>query len=176
MKSWYFHGTTLDHAKNILAGKGKETYNWACSDDDYLYVWGCNCLQKSEEFENKEKYKRTIERAFESAEIAGCLGKKDTKLIVIGFLFDDQDLEPDFSCDNMKGAFCIPFLDAKPIKIRLFEKHLSAFKIPVLLSTLIGMDLFNDSNFSDEELAIAKAIREAGIYIESDYDFKPTKL
>ena len=165
-----YHGTTREHAINILANGNKTTATWHCSDDAYLYLWCPDVLIKNRECEKEDSGAMAIQFAFESSQITAAMSENMQKeLIVLCFDFPENLIELDESCENMELSRRICLQDyTKYYKTSFVAKHnprLDAF----VLSGLLDNQYLNFYTLDDDLLQAAKTLKDQ--YIDSLMEF-----
>jgi hypothetical protein len=184
MKTSFFHGTTAENAKRILAGKPKGESTWICSQDQFLYLWGAEALAETEGNEDSEldeKKRFAIQRAFESAQVTACLSKKPCReLVVLEFEFEEQDLMHDHSCDNMNGAFRVSLETYRPHFVKAYScKHNPRMDV-FIVSMLLSRNLFNVNRLDFDMREAAKMVEKADLgyvwEVLSSFDWKEKSI
>lgn len=173
----FYHGTTLENARHLLAGGEKESYIWNCSFDDYLYVWSGAAIKESEDLEDEEIEEYSIRLAFESAAItAACSKEPQKELIVLEFDFPEADVYEDFSCNNMDCARRVSSLNSLYFERNLIKvysaKHNSRLD-PFVLVGLLGKNDFFDPRDLDPDLKEAIELLDGSeIYYEELFNYE----
>lgn len=120
MQSHYYHGTSIDNLERILKEglHGNTDKLWSVSQDE-VYLWSPEALSiaNSTEDENIEyKEQDAFNRASESGQLALCAAN-ECKVIVIKCLVDSDEVEPDYSCDNMADNGAVTVASVLPENI-----------------------------------------------------------
>lgn len=170
-----FHGTTREHAINILSNGAKNIATWNCSDDAYLYLWCPNVLVKYKECDKEDANAAAIQRAFEAAQITAAMSENmQRELIVLCFDFPKKLVELDQSCENVELSRCVCLEDyTKYYKTAYVAKHnprLDAF----VISGLLENRYINLYAIDEDLLQAAKTLRDNWIdsLLEFDYTEK----
>jgi hypothetical protein len=177
----YYHGTTEENAKRILSGKNKVNSTWKVSDDKYLYLYSPESLCENGECNEEDMHDFTIRRCFEQAQITAAISKKPVKkLVVLCFEFDPENdnVEPDYSCQNMQGAFCVSDLVYKDYLVEKFVcGHDCRFDV-FTLRGLMNHKLFHTEKI-DRSMKLACEAIEHVIYDLCDiveFDYKKVSI
>lgn len=166
----YFHGTTQRGLDAILSATGKMAGPWTCSDQDRMtYLWDAQAMVAGEDLDDMQG---VIQQAFESAQIQAAVLAEDTTMYVLELLLDPEDVEADYSCENMHYAVTVPSTAINRAAIlRTYRCDFSKWDAPLILSGLIGRDHFNEGIVEDERLiALATALQAQGVYREELHD------
>lgn len=188
-----YHGTTRKHADLILAGnEEKDRGPWACSYDNYLYVWCpefllCDSDTDPDDEEWQEAEREAIESAFSNGQIA-CAASKEmqTEIVVIKLILPREDLEVDESCvtydeesgeeiNTMRHARCVrlPFCSSGFENHHISDfcqalltcEHNSRLDAVWLLGVVDNVN-FNTDLLSDSLLQAVRALQGAEIYLD----------
>lgn len=178
MKKILFHGTTLENARSILSGGEKNSYTWIVSNDDLLYLWDPYILNAQNDEDDSMNESRAIQQAFESGQITAASAKTpQDKIVVLRFEIPGEEVDEDFSCQNMEGAFCIESKKAAQYFTNAFSAPHNSRLDAFILSGVIDRDLFNLETLDENLIEACKAIQKSNAYIESDilleFNYKP---
>ncbi len=177
MKRTYFHGTSADNLKAILRdglNPDNDKKIWSCSYRG-VYMWSPDAFVSSGDCEEENKNDFTREQAYSSAQM-GLATAKSGKCVVFQLEIEEDELEQDFSCENMTGAFvCNRVVTRSEIKEVCISPDLSLLK-GYFIALAMGRDLFAGT-FSKLEIQIGEAFKNSEIYIEmGDYPLSPCKM
>lgn len=168
MKRKFFHGTSFDNLKDILAnGLRPDTDEkvWTVSDRG-VYLWSVSALIEAGECEESFADEHAKQRAYESAQMAMTFAKSG-KCVVFEIVLDDEKVSEDTSCENMTGAVvCYENVLPSEIVAVWVSPDLSMLK-GYFIATARRLEMFAQT-FSDLENKIADAFDKAELYIESD--------
>ncbi len=172
-----YHGTTAKGLRAILSGENhKPNMPWNVSDqDDCMYLWPADKIAGEWELTNEEpEYAADQGRrlAFESAQVQA-LVSEDFTLYALELLVDPDDLEDDYSCENMSSeASYITLGQFHPVMIqRVFKLEMNKWHAPFVAAGLLGNDYFNQCCLSTTLEAAAKAIKAQEVYLEEVHEF-----
>ena len=130
----YYHGTTLENALAIINSNFKsfKEDNWNCSQD-WFYFWSEDKLDEFDECARRQ--------AWDNGSIAAA--RNNSNNVVIFELKIDKDVEPDYSCQNMEGAYCLPMDDMDISMIqKVYVYPFDRIFAPVTLVAFKENDLF----------------------------------
>lgn len=171
-KRFYYHGTSADNLKSILRD-GLVCNNdkiWTVSEDG-IYLWDAiKCGEANDIETNEEMQSEGFRMAFESAQIA-CAIAKDCRCIVLKIELNENDVETDYSSENMEGRGAvvtfkdIPLKAIKEIKISNDLNLLKGYFIAMLMN-----NEFSGVEFNKLETRIGQAFKNAEIYPEDIED------
>ena len=168
----YYHGTTQRGLDAILQGTGKGEGPWTCSDQDHMtYLWDASAMMEGEDFEDVEG---VIRQAFESAQIQAAVMAEDTTMYVLELHLPAEDVEPDYSCENMHYAVTVhESAVTRAAIVKAYRCAFSKWDAPFVLSSLIGREHFSPSAVKDERLILlAEALSAKEVYREELWDFE----
>jgi hypothetical protein len=171
MKRIFYHGTNADNLQSIIKdGLLCHTDKiWTCSSNA-IYLWDADRLVEFGECDEDYKNDRAFQLATESAQIS-CSLAKDCRLVVVKVEIDDEDIEPDYSCENMEGSgavsICRDILPSEIVEISV-SNDLSLIK-GYFIALLHERDYCN-VEFTKLEKKIAKTFETAEIYPEDIED------
>lgn len=157
MKRIFYHGTTLENAREIITnGFSFDKTNWIVSENG-VYFW---------DGERLDEDGNPVDRAYENAIFA--LARGGTKCAILGVEIDDELVSDDFSCENMDGAVvCFETGLHKNIKEIWVSPDLSLFRV-FFIKMALGMDLCNN-DFSEMEETAAKHVSNDFFFDASDF-------
>lgn len=125
----YFHGTSFANLESIL----KDGFNpnsdkiWNVSENG-VYFWSPDKLTEAEECEKDWQEETAKQRAFESGQIAMAFSESGN-VVVLQVEIDDENIQDDFSCENMAGAVvCFGKIKREQIKKVFVSDDLSLLK------------------------------------------------
>ena len=168
MTKKYYHGTTREHAENILNGGAKIGCTWLVSDDDYLYLW--DAKKVTEEWDDDGD--AAIRMAFESAQITAAASQEPQReLVVLEFKIPQKYIEEDGSCDNMtdSGAVAVRLDDYKKYHTGTFVCRHNPRLDVFVLAQVAQNDYFSTAELDDDTLDAIKVLRDT--YLETLYEF-----
>lgn len=177
-----YHGTTKDNYNKILKSGFNPTNNpWSCSGSREIYFWD---LSKIREYDNEEEnINFCIYQAFESAKITAAYQNfQGSELIVLELKVLAENVEDDYSCENMEYASCadIDFLEVEDIiKIHQAKEGYNTFLRLFYLISLLGNQHFQFYNLEPIAQTALNALKGQDIYIEDLYfngNYKSIKL
>lgn len=166
-----FHGTTYENFINLIKGGDKPSGAWSVSDKDGMfYVYpldkllteflGCDDLKDVSE----EDWEQAISQGLYNALASGCftaaMAMKTQKIVVLELDIPDEDLDDDFSCENMAHiASCAYGFDKDWIK------NIHSAEFHAMYSPFFVPDLDNDcrNNYPEELEIIIKYLGD-GVY------------
>lgn len=123
----FFHGTSYENYLNIVKNgfNVEKPLTWLCSEINKTYLWGCD-----DESEG-------LCRAKDSGLITAALqNSQEHQVIVLEFdLKDDEEILPDYSCENMEDAYCI---ENKLLNLHNFVVHNFSYNPELRPFYLIG--------------------------------------
>jgi hypothetical protein len=177
MKKILFHGTTLENARSILSGGEKTSYTWTVSNDDMLYFWCPYVLNSQNDEDDSTDESRAIQYAFESGQITVASAKTpQDKIIVLRFEIPEEEVDEDYSCQNMEGAFCMESKKAAQYFTNAFfaphNSRLDAF----VISSVLGRELFAIDQLDQNLIEAAEIVSKMDVpFINSllEFDYKP---
>lgn len=182
-KQIYYHGTTADHLEDILQN-GISPFTdkvWSCSMNE-VYLWGVKELAKAnDQLSDKKEYQE--DAAFIMASESGqcsLAGAKDCRIVVIKIRLSPDEIENDFSCQNMENSGAVTI--NRTILPHEFEEvrvsnDLSLVKA-YFISLIIDMDHCG-LEFTALEEKIARGFKKAELYpedIEEMIEWEPIVL
>ena len=182
MRITHYHGMTESSFNNWLNGKGKsDNVNpWTVSDNDRMtYLWGVDSLAESEFIEQDDEERKqefAASMAFDSALCQWCLDDSEY-IYIFGLSIEDAEaVEPDTSCENMTGAFCIHESEfTKDKVVNLVKYKTNKWYKPFMLANLMHRELFNIPENTDP--ALIKCAESLGgdhfVDIETISDLEP---
>ena len=164
-----YHGTSADYLESILENGllccPDIDRNWIPSMNE-VYFWGDNFIENEcDEDDDEEMIEcRLRNAAIDSAQCA-IAQAKDCRIVVVKFEVPDDEVETDYSCENMESANCIA-RDVRPdeiidIQISNDLSLLRGYFISIMLKK-------NESNicFDDIETTIGNLFSDTYIEIE----------
>jgi len=159
MRITHYHGMTESSFNNWLKGNGKsDNVNpWKVSDNDGLtYLWGVDALAEVEYIDHEgedRKQEFAASMAFESAQCQWCLDDSE-HIYIFGLSIEDAvAVEPDTSCENMTGAFCIHESEfTKDRVVSLVKYKTNKWYKPFMIANLMHLELFNIPENTDPAL------------------------
>lgn len=173
MKRIYSHGTSEDNLDSIRKN-GFDRFAdkiWNPSDDE-IYFWSPDALVETGDCEESDKLECARQRAFQSAQMAMAVAKSG-KCVVFEVELDDEDISPDFSCDNMGGAVCTrEEIPPSAIKRIYISDDLSLVR-GYFIHHGLQNDLFRADLFSEIQIKVAACFK--GFYLELE-DFELREL
>lgn len=159
MRVTHYHGMAESSFKNWLKGKGKsDNVNpWSVSDNDGMtYLWGVEALAELEYIDPEDedrKQEYAMSMAFDSAQCQWCLDDSEYIYIFGLSIKDAEAVEPDTSCENMAGAFCIHESEfTKDKVVTLVKYRTNKWSKPFMLANLMKRALFNIPESADKTL------------------------
>ena len=184
----HYHGTTLKNARKMIEGNfnpdSKPSGTWNCSDDSFLYLYSSKKSEFSEEEDEAVIEFRTVEQAFESAEITAALTNSlERTLVVFAFEFPDdlkEFIEDDYSAENMSNIADVINLHyvKKEHIVRTFvcengyEPMYRIFVLSGLFNGLTRNQYLNTSYLSGREEECIEAIADVDFYIEPGFEYE----
>jgi hypothetical protein len=168
MKVKAYHGTTPEGAKALLSGVEAPERIWAASEEDKLYLWCPHALIEGGEFDEDEDSEyiqdRAIQMAAESAQVTASVSGFVTKLVILEFEFDLEDIEPDDSCggDRMGLARCVEGLDYKACHTGTYQAAHNPFLNPFHARFLKENPYFDWDALADDNPELADAVEAIG--------------
>lgn len=158
-----YHGTTLKNFVNLLNGGNKPEGIWNCSYmDDCFYVYPMDKVINSECLEDEEESyirDRCLQNALESGLITAAFQMESQDVIVIELEIPDEELEDDYSCDNMSGVASFTGYFDKDWIIGIHSTYFNSMYAPFFVPSHTNRNL----GYVDSELmGIAKVIQESG--------------
>lgn len=172
MKRIYMHGTTQRGLDAILNQSGKFSSVWTCSDQDRMtYLWDVDAVMEGEGFDGEDG---VIRQAFESAQCQAAVLGEDTTLYVLVMEFDEDEVDEDYSCENMAdyARTVSESMVTRESIVRVYRCDFSKWDAPFVLAGLVGRDYFADCNVTDERLlTLAETLSKQQVYREELYEF-----
>ena len=158
-----YHGTTLKNFVNLLNGGDKPEGIWNCSYmDDCFYVYPMNKIIKTECLEDEEDSyirERCIQNALESGLITAAFQMETQDVIVIEMDIPEEELEDDYSCDNMSDIASFTGHFDKNWIIGLHSTKFSAMYAPFFVPDATNRNL---GYVDDDLLSMAKIVQNSG--------------
>ncbi|EGE3643936.1 hypothetical protein DLV40_24230, partial [Shigella flexneri] len=100
-----FHGTTQENFINLINGGDKPSGVWNCSDmDGCFYVYPVNKFYDVENLDDEQITDEGIRNALDSASITAAYQMKSQKLVILELDIPEDDLQDDWSCENMSDV------------------------------------------------------------------------
>jgi len=175
MKKLYIHGTTQQGLTNIMLGETKEAGPWNVSErDGCSYLWDVEAVMTGED----QDIDFVIRNAFESAQLQAAIKGEDNTLYALVCEFDSEEVEIDFSCENMDAyARYAPEsqLNKSVIK-KIYKSDFNKWDSPFILSGVINNEHFSKCMVEDSLLTIAETLANSEVYREIDIEWTETEV
>lgn len=180
-----YHGTSADNLQSILDNgilANPENRNWTVSQNE-VYFWGDNyisseCFDEDEDMDDEQRSCVLINQAVESAMCALAVAK-DCRILILEIEVPDDEVDTDYSCENMQHANSIP-RDVKPEEIRrmFISQDLSMLR-GLFIANMRRMNL-SGLQFSEFEELVADCFDDFVCYDLSDVaevvEFTPEEM
>lgn len=167
-----YHGTTRDHANNILSGgeKSDVKITWNVSDDDFLYVWTAHRLYGYDDEQDHESFdEQAITRAFESAQVTAAIQDEPQKeLVVLAFEVDYDDVNDDVSCAGMDEAATIQLESYAAAHVKTYSCRHNPRMDGVIIAQVLE-NPYITSQIPDDVIQAAKHLK--GIWVDELLEF-----
>lgn len=137
-----FHGTTQENFVNLLNGGDKPSGAWNCSDmDGCFYVYPVSKFYDIEEMDDEQITDEGIKNALDSASITAAYQMKSQKIIILELDIPDEELQDDWSCENMSDvASFTEYFDKEWIK-KVYVTDFNAMYAPFFVPSLQNRNL-----------------------------------
>lgn len=155
-----YHGTSADHLESImrdgLIGCGSEKL-WSCSEESIYCYTKRSISECGYDDEEDSTHDSLMRITLDSASVALALAKNCRPIVVV-FEAEEDELEVDTSCPKMEFASCfngnVPVERIREIYIGQDFSLVKGF----MIASYMRFDLFNTHRFSEQELAVGKAL------------------
>ncbi|ELT8207017.1 hypothetical protein R9D86_000397 [Escherichia coli] len=137
-----FHGTTQENFVNLINGGDKPSGVWNCSDmDGCFYVYPVNKFYDVENLDDEQITDEGIRNALDSASITAAYQMKSQKLVILELDIPEDDLQDDWSCENMSDvASFTEYFDKEWIK-KVYTTEFNAMYAPFFVPNLNNRNL-----------------------------------
>ncbi|ATE86143.1 hypothetical protein Sf16_gp3 [Shigella phage Sf16] len=137
-----FHGTTQENFVNLINGGDKPSGVWNCSDmDGCFYVYPVSKFYDVENLDDEQIIDEGIKNALDSASITAAYQMKSQKLVILELDIPEDDLQDDWSCENMSDvASFTEYFDKEWIK-KVYTTEFNAMYAPFFVPNLNNRDL-----------------------------------
>ncbi|AUV62867.1 hypothetical protein FDI99_gp031 [Shigella phage Sf14] len=137
-----FHGTTQENFVNLINGGDKPSGVWNCSDmDGCFYVYPVSKFYDVENLDDEQIIDEGIKNALDSASITAAYQMKSQKLVILELDIPEDDLQDDWSCENMSDvASFTEYFDKEWIK-KVYTTEFNAMYAPFFVPNLNNRNL-----------------------------------
>lgn len=137
-----FHGTTQENFVNLINGGDKPSGIWNCSDmDGCFYVYPVSKFYDVENLDDEQIIDEGIKNALDSASITAAYQMKSQKLVILELDIPEDDLQDDWSCENMSDvASFTEYFDKEWIK-KVYTTEFNAMYAPFFVPNLNNRNL-----------------------------------
>ena len=137
-----FHGTTQENFVNLINGGDKPSGAWNCSDmDGCFYVYPVSKFYDVENLDDEQIIDEGIKNALDSASITAAYQMKSQKLVILELDIPEDDLQDDWSCENMSDvASFTEYFDKEWIK-KVYTTKFNAMYAPFFVPNLNNRNL-----------------------------------
>lgn len=137
-----FHGTTQENFVNLINGGDKPSGVWNCSDmDGCFYIHPVSKFYDVENLDDEQIIDEGIKNALDSASITAAYQMKSQKLVILELDIPEDDLQDDWSCENMSDvASFTEYFDKEWIK-KVYTTEFNAMYAPFFVPNLNNRNL-----------------------------------
>jgi len=183
MKITHFHSISSANFEQFKFGDGKLSGAWMCSDQDKMsYLWSVEFCAENQGYELSNiaegscSYGELLQHPAESAIIQCALqGEKEFYILCLNIPDDCSELEQDYSCENMQGAYCIPENSLKDHVIGYYKCQWNSFNAPFVIKCLLNNTWFNSSMVDAEIMEVAEQI-SGDCFIDTAFEFSQSEF